>query len=125
MKEGIGWNWAKGGDKNNLFEDYKDIIEIYPNGIWLKGRFYIKIHQNFNSILGLKIYPIFYNDDDALNFCETLKKKCQNDFGERFSRVGVSTWAIPRLIWGEVTLDVYDPYENNYEDLKCNIVISR
>jgi len=125
MKEGVGWNWAKGDDKNNLFEDYKDIVEVYPNGVWLKGRFSINIYQNFTPIISLKIYPFFYNDDDALNFCETLKKKCQNDFGEHFSKVGVSSWAIPKLIWGKVALNVYDSHENNYEELKCDIVISR
>jgi len=94
--KGTGWDWAKGSDKDNILQEYKDVVTVYNNGIWLWGRVYISpislgVNKNFES---------YYH---AKEFCNALRKKCQSDFGDSFKNVGVASWSIAQATWGKIS----------------------
>jgi hypothetical protein len=100
--EGIGWNWAKGEDKTNILEEYKNFIIVYENnGIWLSGYAVLPSYSNGYT---LSLNNTFQNKKEAKKFCFSLIKKCQQDFGTEFSLLGVSSWDIPNWNWGTIAI---------------------
>lgn len=94
-----------------------------PNtkGTWINGtgghnRHY---HPVFN------VLQTFNNIDEAVLFCQELKKICTNAFGEEFAHVGVATWAVTYSTWAYIQVFYLDRTTNKRNFLGSFIKHSR
>ncbi len=110
-KEGIGWNWAKGikDTKQNQNQDniYYSFYNIYDKGAWIDGWGDMSVNGEFF----LLVSNTFENKNGAIEFCSSLKNKCEIDFGSDFTHVGVFSWSIPQAAWGSIAVN-YNEYGN-------------
>lgn len=98
------WKWAtKNENFNNKYRGIKKITTQTEEWTWLKGS--PSLNKHFNIVLDIKYE--FQNANDAKNFCEDLKNICTSQYGEDYSLVGVSSYAVPG--WGLVSVRYLSP----------------
>jgi len=87
-----------------------DKLGSSPNtkGTWINGTGAHNKHYHpvFNVV------QTFNNIEEAITFCQELKKICTNAFGEEFSHVGVATWAVTYSTWAYIQVFYLDGTTN-------------
>jgi hypothetical protein len=98
-KNSNSWGWAPGSLEG--VKGYPEASSSSGKGTWLNGY----AHINYGLWDILKVNHTFKDEADAKNFCTELKNICTNEFGSKFTQVGVSTWAIPSVTWGQIQVE--------------------
>ncbi|WGL58937.1 hypothetical protein QEJ31_10430 [Pigmentibacter sp. JX0631] len=93
------WKWAaKNENFNNKYKGIKKITTHSEEWTWLKGS--PSLNKHFNIVLDIK--HEFQSMNEAKEFCEELKNICTSQYGDDYSLVGVSSYAVPG--WGLVSV---------------------
>ena len=98
-KDSNDWKWApKSPDGVKGYENNATSPAL--RGTWING--IGAINPFVQSVLDVN--HTFSDSKDAENFCTELKNVCTKAFGPNFTQVGVSSWAIPSSIWGQISV---------------------
>lgn len=107
LTKGDGWKWAKGEEGSAKLNKYQSFARIYKNkGFWIEG---VGSIATITFKHFLSVSNTFETKQDAIKFCKALQSKCIDDFGSKFTHVGVSSYSIPQAAWGTISV----PYSTN------------
>jgi hypothetical protein len=100
----VDWNWSKGNRLNSysqMNDKYKNFTYMNESGTWINGFGDISANTYQHFLL---VRNTFENKTEAIQYCQTLEKKCVNEFGPSYKHVGVSSWSIPKTAWGTIAV---------------------
>lgn len=95
------WEWAKENTDKEFKNSYDKIATLESSrGTWLRGM--LAYNNRGSAVLDVK--HTFDNFKEAKAFCSALVKTCTDQFGEKYSNVGVSSYVIPPYRWGLISV---------------------